>query len=57
VLFAINATERELEATVRAPVAMQAEDLLDGSVFRANSERAFELVLPPRTARMLELLP
>ena len=57
VLFAINATERELHTTVRAPVAMQAEDLLDGSVFRANSDRAFDLVLPPRTARMLELLP
>jgi len=57
VLFAINATERELAATVRAPVAMRAEDLLDGCVFRANSERAFDIVLPPRTARMLELLP
>ena len=56
VLFVINATERETTGRVTAAGAYEAEDLLDGSIFRA-SVGALTLELPPRTARMLLLRP
>jgi beta-galactosidase len=54
VLFVINATERETTGRVSLAGAYEAEDLLDGSIFRA-SVGALTLELPPRTARMLFL--
>jgi hypothetical protein len=54
VLFVINATERAVVGKVASAGAYQAEDLLDGSIFRA-SVGALTLEVLPRTARMLEL--
>jgi beta-galactosidase len=54
VLFAINPTEFPVEAKVGALGASEAEDALDGSVFRANFDE-FELPVPPRTVRLLAL--
>ena len=54
VLFAINATEHAIEAKVTAAGAREGLDVLDGTLFRATVGR-FELTLPPRTVRMLEL--
>ena len=54
VLFAINPTECLLQAKVAAFGAAEAEDALDGSVFRATFD-AFELPVPPRTVRLLAL--
>jgi beta-galactosidase len=54
VLFVINAGEKPVVGKVTAVGAHQAEDLLDGSIFRA-SVGALTLELLPRTARMLEL--
>ena len=53
-LFAINPTECLLQAKLGALGASEAEDALDGSVFRANFD-AFELPVPPRTVRLLVL--
>jgi beta-galactosidase len=54
VLFVINATSRAIDAKVGAAGAFEAEDVLDGSRFRATVG-AFELPVAPRSVRMLEL--
>jgi beta-galactosidase len=54
VLFALNPTEFPIEAKLGALGASEAEDALDGMVFRANFD-VFELPVPPRTVRMLTL--
>jgi len=54
VLFVLNATERAIEAKVTAAGAHEGVDVLDGAHFRATVGR-FELAVPPRTVRMLEL--
>jgi hypothetical protein len=54
VLFVINATERAIEAKVTAASAREGVDVLDGALFRATVG-TFELTLPPRSVRMLEL--
>jgi beta-galactosidase len=54
VLFAINATQHEITAKTTAAGAREGHDVLDGAVFRATVG-AFELTLPPRSVRMLEL--
>jgi beta-galactosidase len=54
VLFVINATEHPVIGKVGSAGAYQAEDLLDGSIFRA-SVGALTVEVQPRTARILEL--
>jgi beta-galactosidase len=56
VLFVINATPGAIDARVSAAGAAQAEDVLDGTSFRATFG-AFELPVAPRSVRMLELRP
>jgi beta-galactosidase len=54
VLFVINATPHAIDAKVAAAGAFEAEDVLDGSRFRATFD-AFELPVAARSVRMLEL--
>lgn len=54
VLFAINPTGCELQATIGALGASEAEDALDGAIFRAKFD-SFELPVPARTVRLLAL--
>jgi beta-galactosidase len=53
-LFAINPTDGALLARIDAHGASEAEDMLDGARFRANSY-GFELPVPARTVRLLAL--
>jgi beta-galactosidase len=54
VLFVINPTESPIAAKLGACGATSAVDALDGSMFRANFD-VFELPVPPRTVRLLDL--
>jgi hypothetical protein len=54
VMFVINATEHEIRATVTAAGAREGQDVLDGALFR-TAGGVFEVTLPPRNVRMLEL--
>lgn len=56
VLFAMNPTERPLQARIGALGMSRADDLLDDTTFHA-SFGAFELVVPAKTVRMLALQP
>ena len=49
-----RACERMIEAKVTAAGAREGVDVLDGALFRATVG-SFELTLPPRSVRMLEL--